>query len=265
MNSGKQFPDGLSFLLGTSVTVVAFSIGHALAGNTFATQIECLQHWQTLATGIIALLVGGITVRAIRDQIDLARTQEVERTDRKLYAAQTALPAALSSLLDYSRASVRTLGTFLDKIDQNDRLDYGDEPVKQFPVAPASALAAIQTCIEFENGKLRESLAWPMRRVQILTSRQTSIYNSAVADTGLIVTLAHLNRRIADHLEFQVRLQKCFEYARGKQDIPSIDTSIDEARLEAVAITDNDFNHDLTTLNEYITELVARRNAGDDS
>ena len=214
MPINRPFFDALNVVLGMAIAAFLFCVGHTIAGDSLEIQLARLKEWQTLATGFIAVIVGGMTVRAIMAQIHLAKNQEEERTSRKLYAAKTALPAALSSLLNYSEKCVNILHTYRGHLgDEIDGVLRDWEPEK-FPNPSDSALLAVQLCVEFEtDATLRDALAWPLQRVQILSSRLSTIHESIAADGDLHVGRGTLTDRLVDQLEFQVRLNQCFDYA----------------------------------------------------
>ena len=62
-----------------------------------------LYDWQTLVTGVLALLGAAATVAVVRQQINASHAQEEERRSRTHYAARAAMPQHWLSLLSTPR------------------------------------------------------------------------------------------------------------------------------------------------------------------
>lgn len=245
MNKGLPFDTSfagwqvLSALLGGSVVAFVFCVGLALTvsepAEGVAGWLDRLKPWQTLITGIIALIVGFGSILMINRQIMQASQVEQDRIERELYAARIGLPVALNTLHDYVERCASRLQAFQPHL-RGTRLEYPDGWVPpDLPDIPHVALETIQTCIAAENGENRDALAYPLRNIQSVSARIKRLREDALFGRSDFSTGRFLNVILVDLCEYKVRIDKTFDYARHPNQEISIDTEVTLDNLQTAA------------------------------
>jgi ABC-type nickel/cobalt efflux system permease component RcnA len=75
--------------------------------------VGVVDHWQTLVTGIIALVGAWWTVRGIRSQIKQTIEFERDQHEREERAARSVLPMALSEIAQYAIDCIKLLKPYV--------------------------------------------------------------------------------------------------------------------------------------------------------
>jgi hypothetical protein len=85
----------------------------------FSIPSVCLYDWQTLMTGIAAVVVGGLTVRYLKKQIDQAARVAQEERNARLTVARAKLMVPSSHLAEHARTCFDELKAFEPAVTQH--------------------------------------------------------------------------------------------------------------------------------------------------
>ena len=225
-DAGPNFFLWLGFAIGSSFTLLAGSIIFAAFGQAMWVAIyDKLLEWQTLLSGVFALLAARLTVVAIKDQSMQESRRISDQLAREQFAAKTALPAGLVQLSNYNDACLKSLASLASMFDNDHRF----LPPKAFrppaiPDAPMGAIVLIEKALTSANSSNRDALAWVLRQFQVVNSRLNSVRN--LSDESAQSAFIRINwvTHVVDVLEFKERANHLYPYARGEVD--DIDTSI---------------------------------------
>lgn len=172
-----------------------------------------LYKWQTLTAGAIALSAAWLTVRTIRQQIELQQSQIDEDKRRyenaqlsKNWVARVGMPDALSALCEYTESCVAYL-----RIADDDR---------QIPDTPAEAISVIKSSIEYVDPVSAHKL------FELITHYQ--VHNARLSRHTEQNDQLENDIRICDTVKLRFLLDQLFEYARNEVDVvPDVEINRD--------------------------------------
>lgn len=163
--------------------------------------IDFLDRWQTLLTGLLALIAAWWTVKEIRRQIELQKHQlkidekrHAEVRERRSLIGRAQLPDALSRLGDYTAHC----------------LQYASGELTQAPSRPDEAVSTIKAAIEFVDAEAAEQLLELTKFYQIHNSR---LSHFRAGNHGI-----ELTERQYDSIRLRWLADRLYGYARGNDD-----------------------------------------------
>ncbi len=215
----------------TNVNDIKRSVWH-FCGYDGWCYVDWADHWQTMITGILALVAAGLAayiakgqleigreqVSAARDQIRAQLEDEKDRRRRSLRAARAALPGVLTAICDHAAAAAQTL----NKLWPSEALAYPEDYGGDFeravkiivPTFPESLKPPLQEIlVHIDDNLIHERIASIFREAQVLDARTSRLA------TGDRVTLQWLASMILQTVALHVRASSLFEYARGESEI----------------------------------------------
>lgn len=219
--------------------------------------IDWLDHWQTMITGLLALLAAGIAayisagalkigrdqVRAAREQLEAQQRDEVGRRKRNLRAARAALPGVLSAVCDHASNVAKLLVTawpISATLYPHERAP--DQPpimTIDVPTFPSTLVAPLQDIlVNLDDPYIHDRIASIFREAQVFDARTRSLHY------GDPVSLEWLGNMILQAATLYARAESLVDYARGESDKvekdlwPRVFFAIDVLGLHVGFVTD---------------------------
>lgn len=181
------------------------------------------QH-QTLLAGFAAVLVGALTIHAIRDQIAQVQRLETDKLKRRHFATIAGLPNSCVEIIDYADACWKSWITILERWEEYENRDDDsfrilDTDVLDFPHdAFRQVRLAIETAPTAEAATMADMLAFG----QIHLSRYRSLmdqFDSRTHDAAFVTHKTNVYRAARDSLELRFRASRILNYARRDRDV----------------------------------------------
>ncbi len=179
--------------------------------------LNYLKEWQTLAAGFLALIAAIITMCFMWEQLDFQRRQSKERLRRRQQACRAALPADLSTIIDYLEDCSCVVTTALRR-----KCEPPEKPtVIEIPKLEDRVIKNLQDLIEhIVDERNAIAIAEILRIYQIQHSRLS----------WMLATFNHPDRNgieIEDVVPYTVKLflhvESAFEFSRNKKEtIPEL-------------------------------------------
>ncbi|MCZ6741024.1 MAG: hypothetical protein O7D27_02560 [Alphaproteobacteria bacterium] len=158
--------------------------------------ISIVQEWQTLTAAGVALFGAWLTIRVIRAQIRLQKSQIEDEKRSRGWAARAALPDALSALCEYSESCL----SYLMQRDED----------HDIPEAPVEAINVVKSSIEYVDPDSAKKL------FELVVHYQ--VHNSRLRGGGFENT-----QSIYDAVYLRALVDRLFEFARNEVDtVPDI-------------------------------------------
>jgi hypothetical protein len=186
---------------------------------------EWLYKWQTLVSGIIALVAAGITAwfmfyqtkegrRGVQEQIDTQAARWAEERERKQLAAQAMLPADLSTICSYAEDCAIISTNAMHHIKSRCPDPFPDE----CPELPERVFANLQVLIEHLDTQQAKIVADLIACYQIQRSRLDERVKNLQAPTRGVVTAITTENNVEFTLirtiELHARASYLFQFAR---------------------------------------------------
>jgi hypothetical protein len=136
---------------------------------------QFVDHWQTLITGIAALLAAPVTIVVLNCQIRQTRELANDQRQRQERAARAVLPLAVSELQQHARACIRGLYELRPYFQPSGSLDQ--EKVNKCletwpsPPLPEDVLSVLKEWIQFSDNAPAEAASTLIHRLQVQKSR----------------------------------------------------------------------------------------------
>jgi len=178
--------------------------------------ITIIYNYQTLISGLLAVVGAITTVFFINRQIRQANSQETERRRRSDFAARAMMPAALSELCQYSQKCASALVPLIENAPTTQVSVSAS--IRDFPAIPDDALLVLRECIEFGSEAVAENIADLIRKLQVQSSRLGG--EVWLSESGNTIVPPILIDCVLDALEIYARSTSLFPYARREQDDP---------------------------------------------
>lgn len=178
----------------------------------------CLFEWQTLASGILAIVAALVGSVLLYRQINQADRLEKKRAERRFAAIRATLPLVLKEICDFARRMLDELVRAREV-----RPDVSVGPVSEDYDPPEIALhlvSSLQEIIEATDSPwVVDWICEIIREIQILSSRSRSLqdatdmrYNSSVP--------SNIDEYIVQAARLHVITSNLYPFARGETDQP---------------------------------------------
>jgi hypothetical protein len=195
------------------------------------TWITVLDHWQTLVTGVLAIVAAFIGGGFVHYQTQMARVADRDRLTRRHAAARSTLPIVLSGMMEYARhvgAGLRRL--YLSSADDSVPRDaiVGWE----IPLLPTDATRALSEVIEAASNEMAEVISDLLSQLQVQNVRLRGMKDDAIVGTPGRRNLLkiELDSYIIDIADIYARCEALLGYARRETDTANADPSSEDLR-----------------------------------
>jgi hypothetical protein len=164
-----------------------------------------LHDWQTLLTGVLALIGAAWTVMGIRAQIH--QTQEIAKDEREReeFAARAVLSLALSQLINYAQGCLHFI-----KDKQTDTIS-GDEDL---PTLEEGVVPSLQDCARYTNKDIASKIWTLLSNLQVQQSRFRDLADSR---TGRSLSENEVLTNSLDAANLYAKTAELFHYARDEE------------------------------------------------
>lgn len=181
-----------------------------------------LYDWQTLATGLIAIVAALIGGGFVYYQTRAAQLAERDRLRRRHAAARSTLPLVLSGMMGYARR----VAIGLRRMHLAGTVDYViHETIVTFdvPSLPTDATRALSEVIEAASNEMAEVISDLLGELQVQNGRLQSLRDGAEAGGVGRRNLpkAELEEYICDVAEIYARCELLLSYARRETETAS--------------------------------------------
>ena len=140
--------------------------------------VSWMDRWQTMLTGLAALIAAAVSVYFVQKQIAQAESAEAHRRKRRLAAARSRLQLALSTVSHYASDSI----VFLKRLRDAVSADQAIPPLAEAPrpILPEPAVLALEAVIEAtDSDSFAGFLADLISEMQVLNSRLSGLPHEA--------------------------------------------------------------------------------------
>jgi hypothetical protein len=175
-----------------------------------------LERYQELLSGCLALIGAAAAVGVVIRQINHAQEMEDERRSRKMYAARSMMPSALSALCRYARDCGLALHEALgeDSPPEPHQTIYLPHSLAVPPI-PDASIAILRECLEFGTADIQYRIAELIKHLQVQYARITQpeeLFDGRQIGGEWYYTL------VADAIELYSRSEMLIPYARRDQE-----------------------------------------------
>jgi hypothetical protein len=214
--------------------------------------ISWMDRWQTMLTGITALIAATIGVYFVRKQIEQTEAAEAHRRKRRLAAARSRLQLALSTVSHYGSDSIGFLRGFRDALSANQAVPtLADAPR---PVLPEPAVLALEAVIEAtDNDGFAGFLADLISEMQVLNSRMSGLPADA-----LVLGVHNLDAYLMNATKVYAFASGAFPYAR--RDTVEPPTEIDWSNVNSALRIHQMYDEQYEELFAFVERAAERAN-----
>jgi hypothetical protein len=189
---------------------------HRLSDQVSANTIQ----WETLVTGVGAVVAAYFTVRSLRQQIHQTRELADDQRRRRARAARATLPLALSQLTQYATSCIKELCDLRPCFQADGSVDrvQGEQRFAawKLPHLPENILSSLQECIEFVDDEAAQAIVELIRHLQLQTSRLTDYISRFQLNDGVqLLIRANIDQAMWDAAEVHARTSTLFPFSRG--------------------------------------------------
>lgn len=195
--------------------VIGFSIGGSLGWAFEAQQramLGYLSEWQTLISGLLALVGAYLTVRGIRSQINQAYDLAEQARLREEQAAKAVMPLALSQLNQYAEDCIRLLDMHLST-SRNHCLIPND---KLAPRIPTDGIEALSKCARYADEDAVRKVAGLLGKLQVQHTRLEKIIEMR---RGSVLTELDALPAMTDAADLYAVVNALYAYSRNEEEI----------------------------------------------
>jgi len=194
-------------------TVVALDVRPLILGNDGRLQ------WETLLTGVSALMAACFTVVHLKRQIRQTEDLTEKARQQRVKAARAMLPLALSELSEYATSCIKRLYALWHYFQSDGSLDRcrADLPTLTLPPVPDDVLLLLKECVAVMDDDPAAAAVELVSHLQIQRTRFAD-YISRVGkpNDGIhAIKRAHIDHGIWDASEVYARASSLFPFARG--------------------------------------------------
>ena len=207
------------FVLG-GVTAGTFGAALHLNSKLFLGTDGRLQ-WETLVTGIGAIVAAFFTVRRLREQISQAQKLADDQRQRRARAARATLPLSLSQLAQYATSCIKGLHDlrpyFRASRSMNDLVQRAQKCAAwESPLLSDNVLNSLKDCVEVIDDEPAQAIIQLIGHLQIQRSRlQEYISRARLNDPTHLVLLSNIEHAMYDAAEIHARTSTLFPFSRG--------------------------------------------------
>lgn len=178
--------------------------------------VSWMDRWQTMLTGLAALIAAGISVYFVRQQIAQAESAEAHRRKRRLAAARSRLQMTLSTISHYGTDSLVYLKRLRDAVGANQPIPTLAAAPR--PILPDPSVLALEAVIEAtDSDDFAGFLSDLISEMQVLNSRLSALPQEAL-DLGVY----NLDAYLINAARIYAYTSGAFPYARRETDEPPI-------------------------------------------
>ncbi len=177
-----------------SIATPGFAIvATALHGSQMLAEGSLIERFQTLLTGILAIIAALMGGRYVAKQINASDQQERQRIARKLRAAQAVAPLSLSELSNYCRNCGSMLLAVYSHKNSAGEIPVGT-PVANVPKIPRNTIDDLRAIAEHAPPEVSRAAARVLANLQIQHSRLSSLSEEIQSERSLVAaeTIADL-------------------------------------------------------------------------
>lgn len=177
--------------------------------------------WETLVTGIGAVVAAFFTVRHLREQISQSQKLADDQRQRRARAACATLPLALSQLAQYATSCIRGLYDlrpyFRTPSSVNDLAQRAQKCAAwELPLLSDNVFNSLKECIEVIDNEPAQSIIQLIGHTQIQRSRlEEYISRERLNDATHLVVLSNIEHAMYDAAEIHARTSTLFPFSRG--------------------------------------------------
>lgn len=164
--------------------------------TTMELAVQFLDRWQTLVSGLLALVAAGWTVYFLRRQINIELKRDEDASKRAERGARIRVSHALSPLSVYA--------------DQGIIHWAMNDLTLDFPSLPSSSIDTLMQVAKDVDGETFESIRQLVLEAQVLNARATGFLSSAKPPLNWREVLIH------DLLYFKCLVNKLYKYGRDQ-------------------------------------------------
>ncbi|MCI0552512.1 MAG: hypothetical protein L0287_16300 [Anaerolineae bacterium] len=178
--------------------------------------LDGVKQWQTLAAGLLALIGAFITVGVMIRGINSRRKEIEEQRRRRLMACRAAMPADLSSIIEYTHDCALVSGTAI-------RILRGDEDSRTlpYPSLPARVVKNLQQLIEQLDDRNANLIADMLSCYQIQYARlsgELSYFNTPHRlGRERIIAEHNIEYTLRKTIELFLLAESMFKFARREE------------------------------------------------
>lgn len=185
---------------------------------------EFVKEFQSLISGVLALVAAILAWRAIERQIVQQHELEEERRKRKLEAAKAGFPPALIDIFDYATKSQEILINALKSRSnsQSELLDLQPSDAPEMPAYPLAAANNLIAAIEYADeplvrviGRLSGTLQIQYARLQDLVNR----WSGGRPRRSSIAVRENAYTFMTDSLEIEIFAGRLISFARDGEEL----------------------------------------------
>lgn len=176
--------------------------------------VSWMDRWQTMLTGLAALIAAAVSVYFLRKQIAQAESSENHRRKRRLAAARSRLQMTLSTISHYGSDSIAFLKRLRDAVGANQPVPaLADAPR---PILPEPSVLALEAVIEAtDSDEFAGFLADLISEMQVLNSRLSALPEEAQA-----LGVHNLDAYLMNAAKIHAFASGAFPYARRETTEP---------------------------------------------
>lgn len=196
--------------------------------NGWAQFCGFLDDWQTLITGILAVIGAAIGAAYLHAQIRQTWSIENVRRARKRAALRAVMPLALARIVEYSKSCAETLQEFHSW--SNGRiLSATGKTEPTIPNLPEETITILSQFIEYSQPGETVLIEDLLREIQVQSGRLRDIF-SDICRLDVMVTKDNIEDYLIDTAGVYARASACFNFARGLTDKLPTEVSWDNVR-----------------------------------
>lgn len=194
----------------------------------YPTWLHIIGDWQTLITGILAVIAAAASIWMIRHQMSQVAEIEAERLRRRYLAARATLPATLNTIMGYAQVAIEGLqhiyGDVSDSGEYPARSDgfasLSTRPIYVAPQPPPDMIAAVERIIEASNDHaVADVLADILNRAQVLNSNLHDLPRMLASSTLMVRT--NIDGYLVQAARIYAEAESLFPFARREAETVS--------------------------------------------
>jgi hypothetical protein len=199
--------------------VALLGLGRVATSSAWFVRGGDIDHWQTLISGLVAILAALIGGGFVWLQVRASRTQENERMRRRHAAVRAVMPLTLSGLMEYARGCGRALrllhlATHGESVREAQMRDF------EIPSIPTDKIKALADIIEAGDDAVGEAIADLLSNLQVQDGRLRSTKAEVLdphSHTRSVMKLA-IEDFILDTADLYARCEGMLDYARRESE-----------------------------------------------